>query len=358
MHQPYFVVVAADNDRSKDLRPRSGSRQGRAARQPATGMDALVAAAGCDSSGGGNPLGNLVDGLMDRSRVAEQSAEGLVVTDSGAARPNLAAAASTMQLDSAHALGLFGAALQPEPEPEPHISPSTFQGRIVSEKEVFPRAQGQLELDFRAPMPALMQRTMAEAHRVELARMGRGAGLFRAHPTIERQGDLIMKRPGATKGWATAMLPGVMTCRPGGPRYFLDVTLAATSWQSNQLMVGICRPTFDPLAGAETDVGPDGALGAAFGALGWAYYCSNGSSYHDQPRGPEGADHFSKLGSTAPGGSFSVALDCGSGTLELWRGGGRVGQLASGLTGEFCFSTQLLHPDAAIQASITEPSRL
>eukprot|EP01045_Picozoa_sp_COSAG04_P002859 COSAG04_NODE_109_length_25931_cov_38.787279_14_plen_42_part_00 len=34
-------------------------------------MDALVGGLGCDSAAG-NPLGNLVDGFLDRTRVAEQ----------------------------------------------------------------------------------------------------------------------------------------------------------------------------------------------------------------------------------------------------------------------------------------------
>ena len=36
-------------------------------------MDALVGGLGCDSAAGNsNPLGNLVDGFLDRTRVAEQ----------------------------------------------------------------------------------------------------------------------------------------------------------------------------------------------------------------------------------------------------------------------------------------------
>ena len=55
--------------------------------------------------------------------------------------------------------------------------------------------------------------TLAKAH---LALMGRGEGLFRAHPTLMRTGDTIRKRPGSAKGWATAVLPQVMRVEPGG----------------------------------------------------------------------------------------------------------------------------------------------
>ena len=292
-------------------------------------MDALLGG-GCGSSGGGTPLGNLVDGLLDQPRVAEQAAAGLVHRPGGPVAANAAAAAHTAAREGAAALGLFsggGAEMAPllqslEPEPEP---------QVVS-----------------------MQRVMTEAHRSELARMGRGAGLLRSHPTVQRQGDTISKVPGAPKGWATAILPTVMRCGEGGRVHFLDAQVGT----SNQLMVGVCRPDFDPLAGAPTDVGISGQHGAAFTTEGWSYYCFNGASYHDQPRGPLGADHHSMLGKVMPGGTFSIALDCGAGTLDLYREGVRVGRICEGLTGDLCFSVQLLHPDAAIKASITEPGKL
>jgi len=48
-----------------------GRRRPRASIAAGAAMDALVGGLGCDSAAG-NPLGNLVDGFLDRTRVAEQ----------------------------------------------------------------------------------------------------------------------------------------------------------------------------------------------------------------------------------------------------------------------------------------------
>ena len=40
-------------------------------------MEAMIGGMGCDSAAG-NPLGNLVDGFLDRTRVAEQMSQGMV----------------------------------------------------------------------------------------------------------------------------------------------------------------------------------------------------------------------------------------------------------------------------------------
>ena len=69
-----------------------------------TGMDALIGGMGCDSAMG-NPLGNLVDGFLDRARVAEQMGEGMV---GGMAGPNMAAMGNTMAAEGAAGLGMFG----------------------------------------------------------------------------------------------------------------------------------------------------------------------------------------------------------------------------------------------------------
>ena len=86
-----------------------------------------------------------------------------------------------------------------------------------------------------------------------------------------------------------------------------------------------------------------------------ADYAFNGGSYHDQPRGPEGGE---PLPQTHAGRSFSIALDCGAGTLELFRDGARVGRVASGLSGELSFCVQLLHPDASLRTRITAPAQM
>ena len=67
-------------------------------------MDALVGGLGCDSVVG-NPLGNLVDGFLDRARVAEQMGEGMV---GGMMGPNAAMMGQTMMGEGAANLGMFG----------------------------------------------------------------------------------------------------------------------------------------------------------------------------------------------------------------------------------------------------------
>eukprot|EP01046_Picozoa_sp_COSAG06_P021099 COSAG06_NODE_1570_length_9069_cov_2.920067_2_plen_513_part_00 len=67
-------------------------------------MDALIGGMGCDS-GAGNPLGNLVDGFLDRQRVAEQMGEGMV---GGMMGPNAAMMGQTMMGEGAMNLGMFG----------------------------------------------------------------------------------------------------------------------------------------------------------------------------------------------------------------------------------------------------------
>jgi hypothetical protein len=49
-------------------------------------MEAFVGGMGCDSAG--NPLGGLVDGFLDRARVAEQMGEGMAMNP-GMMNPNV-----------------------------------------------------------------------------------------------------------------------------------------------------------------------------------------------------------------------------------------------------------------------------
>jgi hypothetical protein len=67
-------------------------------------MDELVEGFGCNSTMD-NPLGNLVNGFLDRARVADQVGEGMIGDISG---PNASAMGATMTEEGAANLGMFG----------------------------------------------------------------------------------------------------------------------------------------------------------------------------------------------------------------------------------------------------------
>jgi hypothetical protein len=162
----------------------------------------------------------------------------------------------------------------------------------------------------------------------------RGAVLGRSH------GDITLSEGGAlaTKcglGWRTAASKTVM--RAG--RHYVQFTVV----KGNDMMVGVIRPGWDVEGGG---MDADRVDGHCF------YYTHTGYCY------PGAHDWEGVQGATGEDDRIGLLLDLDQSSMTVYKNDERLGVMATGLSGEYCWAVELGNPgnSVGIEHAVAPPS--
>lgn len=174
-------------------------------------MEQFVGGMGCDSAG--NPLGSLVDGFLDRARVAEQMGEGMAMNPA-MAQMNMANMAQTMGMEGAGGLGMFAGGMGADSMVNDFMAMSAQQGDMAMMDQAMAQA-GQMgpSLDDFANFQAAQVRRAAPArcHAQRHSPAGRAASL--KMPRVARR-DLRWRTLARSSRCRALRWPTSPRCRP------------------------------------------------------------------------------------------------------------------------------------------------
>lgn len=118
-------------------------------------------------------------------------------------------------------------------------------------------------------------------------------------------------------------------------RHFVEFTRSGSN-----VLVGLIRPEFDAEEGTEAHKEAEHCF----------YQCDGGYKY------PGGASWGSSTGS-AEGDRIGLLLDLEAGSLVVFKNDERVGMIAAGLTGRYCWAAVLYDKDSSVTMKRLEPPK-